>query len=109
MFGRVVNGKAFPQPSALRFAEAVHQRLAGVGAQIIHDQMDGVGGGIMFSDVQQKIGKLGGRARGRHFGEMNTCLRLNAAKDVRRAAALVFIIPSRSGLSPGPPSEPVFA
>ena len=55
--------------------------------------MDGVGGGIMLGDVQQKVGKLGGRARGRHFGEMNTRLGLDAAKDVGRAAALVLIIP----------------
>ena len=57
MFGGVVNGKAFPQPSARRFAEAVHQRFAGVGAQIIQDQMDGVGGGIMLGDVEHEIGK----------------------------------------------------
>jgi hypothetical protein len=44
MLWRVVNSKAIPQPSSRRFAEAIHQRLAGMGAQVVHDQMDGVGG-----------------------------------------------------------------
>ncbi len=94
MLGGVVDGKALPQPSAVRFAEAVHQRLAGMGAQVIHDQMNGVGSGIVLGDAQQKIGKLGRRAGGRHFGEMDPCLGLDAAKDIGRAATLVLIIPS---------------
>ena len=55
----VVNGKAIPQPSAHLFAEAIHQRFAGMGAQVVHDQMDSVGGGIVLGDLQYKIGKLG--------------------------------------------------
>ena len=100
MFGRVVHGESIPQPSAGLFAKAVHQRLAGVGAQIIHDQMDGVGGRIVLGDREQKIGKLRRRARGRHFGEMNSRLRFDAAKDISRAAALVLIIPSRDLTGP---------
>lgn len=34
MLWGVVNSKALPQPSAVLFAEAIHQRLAGVGAQL---------------------------------------------------------------------------
>jgi hypothetical protein len=65
-----VNGKAIPQPSGHHFAEAIHQRLAGMGAQVVHDQMDGLGGEIVRGDIQDEFGKLGGRSRWRHFGEM---------------------------------------
>ena len=82
----VVNGKAIPQPSARHFAEAIHQLLAGMGAQVVHDQMDGVGGGIVRGDLQDEVGKLGGRARRRYFGEMNARLGLDATKDVGRTA-----------------------
>jgi len=94
MLWRVVNGKTIPQPCSRRFAQPIHQRLAGMGAQVVHDQMDGVGGGIVRSDLQDEVGKLGGRARGRHFGEMNASLGLDAAKDVGRTAALVLIVTS---------------
>ena len=100
MFGRVVNRKSIPQPSAGFFAKAVHQRLAGVGAQVIHDQMDGVGSRIVLGDREQKIGKLGRRAGGCYFGEMNSRLRFDAAEDVGCAAALVLIISSRDLTGP---------
>ena len=94
MFRRVVNGKTIPQPSSRRFAEAIHQRLAGMGAQVVHDQMDGVGGWIVRGDLQDKVGKLEGRARRRYFREMNASLGLDAAKDVGGTAALVLIVTS---------------
>ena len=46
--------------SGHHFAEAIHQRLAGMGAQVVHDQMDGLGGGIVRGDLQDEFGKLGG-------------------------------------------------
>jgi len=55
----VVNGKTIPQPSARHFTEAIHQRLAGMRAQVVHDQMDGVSGGIVRGDLQDEVGKLG--------------------------------------------------
>jgi hypothetical protein len=94
MFGRVMHSKTIPQPSTIRFAETVNQRLAGVGAQVVHGQMNGFGGRIVLGDFQDEIGKLGRRARGRHFSEMNSRLRFNAAENVGRATAFVLIVPS---------------
>jgi hypothetical protein len=54
-----VDSKPLPQPSPVLFAEALHQRLASMGAQVIHDQMNGVGSGIVLGDAAQKIGKFG--------------------------------------------------
>jgi hypothetical protein len=59
MLWGVVDSKAFPQPAPVLFAESLHQRFAGMGAQVIHDQMNGVGSWIVLGDAQQKIGKLG--------------------------------------------------
>src|ERR1035437_6016208 len=39
---RVVNGEPIPQRPTLFLAEAVRQRLLGVGTQVVHDQMDGL-------------------------------------------------------------------
>jgi hypothetical protein len=61
--------------------------LAGVGAQVTHNQVDGIGSGVMLGDVQEKIGEFKRRANGRHFGEMNTHLWLDAAENVGRSAA----------------------
>lgn len=55
MFGRVVYGEPFPEPSARLVAKSVYQRFAGVGAQVVHDQMDGVGGGVMLGNLQDEI------------------------------------------------------
>ena len=92
MLGRVMHGEALPQPSASFFAESIHQRFAGVGAQVVYDQMDDVGGGVVLGDLQQKICKLRRRAGGRHFGEMDTRLGFNATEHVGGSAALVFIV-----------------
>ena len=94
MFGRVMHSKTIPQPSTIRFAETVNQRLASVGAQVVYDQMDGVSGRIVLGDFQDEIGKLRRRTRGRHFGEMNPRLRFDSAENVGRATAFVLIVPS---------------
>src|ERR1039457_5310613 len=41
VYRRVVNGEPIPQRPTLFLAEAVRQRLLGVGTQVVHDQMDG--------------------------------------------------------------------
>ena len=92
MFGRVVDGKALPQPSARLFAKSVHQRFAGVRAQVVYDQMDGVSGGVVLGNLQDEIGEFRRRACGRHLGEMHARLGLDAAEHVRSSAALVFIV-----------------
>src|ERR1035437_4935252 len=45
MLGRVMHGKARPEPSSRLLAESVHQSFAGVGAQVVQNQMDGIGTG----------------------------------------------------------------
>src|ERR1017187_7969980 len=40
VYRRVVNGEPIPQRPTLFLAEAVRQRLLGVGTQVVHDQMD---------------------------------------------------------------------
>src|ERR1700674_2763932 len=95
MLGCVMHCESLPKPSARRLTEAVHQCLTGVSVQVVQDQVDSVGSGIVVGNLQNKVGELICRTGRSHFGEMNTCLRLDSAKDVRCAAALVFIIPSR--------------
>lgn len=54
--------------------------------------MDGVGGGVMLGYLQEEVGELRRRARGRHLGEMDARLGLDAAEYVGCAATLVLII-----------------
>ena len=93
MPGRAMHRESFPEPSARFFAKSVYQRFTGEGTQVVQHQMDGIGGGVMLGNLQQEIGELGRRARGRHLGEMNPRLGLNAAEDVGCSAAQVLIIP----------------
>ena len=64
MLGRVMHGKARPEPSACFLAESVHQCFAGVGAQVVQNQMDGIGDGAVLGNLQDEIGKFWRRARG---------------------------------------------
>ena len=93
MLGSVMHSESFPEPSARFFAKSVYQRFTGVGAQVVHDQMDRIGGGVMLGNLQEEVGEFRRRTRGRHLGEMNTRLGLNAAENVGRSAAQVLIIP----------------
>jgi hypothetical protein len=43
MLGRVVDCESTPQPVPSFLAEAFHDRLPGMGTQIVHHQMNGVG------------------------------------------------------------------
>ena len=54
MLGRVMHGKARPQPSARLLAESVHQCFAGVGAQVVQNQMDGIGAGVVLGNLQDE-------------------------------------------------------
>ena len=92
MLGRVMHGKARPEPSSCLLAESVHQCFAGVGAQVVQNQMDGIGGGVVLGNFQDEIGKFWRRARGRYLGEMHARFGLDAAEYVRRSAAFVFIV-----------------
>lgn len=102
MFGRAVQSKPLPQPSAYPGAEPIHQRLAGVSGEGVHYQMDRPGRCIADRDLQQVVGKLRRGARRRDFGEVPPRLRLHATKNVGRAVALVLAIraihPGRMGL-----------
>src|ERR1700692_1732975 len=95
MLGRVMHCESLPEPPARCLTEAVHQCLASVGVQVVQDQVNSVGSGIVFGNLQKEVGELICRTRSSHFGEMNTSLGLDSAKDVSCAAALVFIILSR--------------
>lgn len=103
VFGRVMHGEPVPQPAADLFSEALHDGLAAVRTQIVQHQMDGTGSGVMLGNLQEEIGELGRRARGRHLGEMNPRLRLNPAEDVGGAATLVLrVAPQDSPWALGP-------
>lgn len=51
----VLNDKAIPQPTAHLFAETIHQRLSGMGAQVAYDQMDSDGSGMVLGNLQYKL------------------------------------------------------
>ena len=92
MLGRVMHGKARPQPSARFLAESVHQCFAGVGAQVVQNQMDGIGTGVVLGNLQDEIGEFRRRTRGRRLGEMHANLGLDGAEHVRSSATQVFIV-----------------
>src|ERR1017187_4217860 len=58
VYRRVVNGEPIPQRPTLFLAEAVRQRLLGVGTQVVHDQMDGLRRGIAVGDGLDEVCKF---------------------------------------------------
>src|ERR1022692_2579550 len=80
VYRRVVNGEPIPQRPTLFLAEAVRQRLLGVGTQVVHDQMDGLRRGIAVGDGLDEVCKFQRRPGRGDLRKVNSCLRFDAAE-----------------------------
>src|ERR1022692_3210000 len=73
VYRRVVNGEPIPPRPTLFLAEAVRQRLLGVGTQVVHDQMDGLRRGIAVGDGLDEVCKFQRRPGRGDLRKVNSC------------------------------------
>src|ERR1019366_1460957 len=92
VYRRVVNGEPIPQRPTLFLAEAVRQRLLGVGTQVVHDQMDGLRRGIAVGDGLDEVCKFQRRPGRGDLRKVNSCLRFDAAEYIGSSSTFVFIV-----------------
>src|ERR1022692_4638435 len=92
VYRRVVNGEPIPQRPTLFLAEAVRQRLLGVGTQVVHDQMDGLRRGIAVGDGLDEVCKFQRRPGRGDLRKVNPCLRFDAAEYIGSSSTFVFIV-----------------
>src|ERR1035437_10291611 len=92
VYRRVVNGEPIPQRPTLFLAEAVRQRLLGVGTQVVHDQMDGLRRGIAVGDGLDEVCKFQRRPGRGDLRKVSSCLRFDAAEYIGSSSTFVFIV-----------------
>ena len=63
--------------------------------EVVHYQVDGLGLGIFQGQVKENLGEFKTRAVRRREGEMAPRFRLYRAENIGRAAAFIFVVPSR--------------
>src|ERR1017187_3813456 len=89
VYRRGVNGEPISQRPTLFLAEAVRQRLLGVGTQVVHDQMDGLRSGIAVGDGLDAVCKFQRRPGRGDLRKVDSCLRFDAAEYIGSSSTFV--------------------
>jgi hypothetical protein len=76
-----------PQPITSLLSEPIHQRPAAMRGEIVQHHVDGRGGGIAFGDLQQEVGELRRRARGRRLRRTATFVIHSRVAQLAQAAS----------------------